>query len=114
MSNHLRVLGRDLRSPQHDTPIVLAEQSDPLRHPPHLKRVRSHHVVGDVLLHISVHPLDDRDDGDEKGDADDDPEQREKRAEFVRSNLPECREKNVCEKHGCVERCALRAKKEAR
>ncbi len=65
----------------------------------HLKRVRADQRVGDVLLDVRVHPLDDGDDGDEKRHAHDDAEQREERAKLVRSDLGERGEEDVGESH---------------
>ena len=69
------------------------------RRPPHLEGVRADHRAGDVLAHVRVHPLDDRDDRHEERDGDDDAEQGEERAKLVRSDLTERDGENVGESH---------------
>ena len=90
---------RDLGTPLHAQPIGVLDQAEVDRQATHLERVRADQRIGDVLLDVGVHPLDDGDHRHQKGHAHDDAEQREERAKLVRSNLGERGRENVGESH---------------
>jgi hypothetical protein len=94
-----RIGGGDPRPALDAAHLVVVEGADLDRRTAHLEGVRADDRAGDVLLHVRVHPLDHRHDGDEERHRDDDPEQREERAKLVRPELPECSEDDVDETH---------------
>src|SRR6185503_1977269 len=98
-ANDLGVGVGDLGTALHPPPILVLDEREVDRRPPHLERVGAHHRVGDVLLHVGVHPLDDRNDRDQERDAHDDAEEREERAKLVRPDLRQRGEKDVSESH---------------
>jgi hypothetical protein len=53
---------------------------------PQLHGVEAVHLTGEILLHVIVHPRDQRDHGDEEGDADNGAEDGKKRAQLVRAD----------------------------
>ena len=98
-TNRVGVGGADARTALHALHRLVVEQPDLDGRAPHLERVRADHRAGDVLLHVRVHPLDDRHDGDEERDGDDDAEQREERAQLVGADLAKCDAQQIGQAH---------------
>ncbi len=63
------------------------------------ERIDPEERAREVLANVRVHPLDERDHGDQERDADADPEQREERLQLLRPNLLERESDALPESH---------------
>ena len=100
ITNGLGVAFIHARTALQQAELVVGEQAKADRQPPDLKRVHADHGIGDVLLHVRVHPLDDRHDRHEKAHRHHDAQQGERRSHGVHTKLQERQADDVGEAHG--------------
>ena len=87
---HERHVGReDARAPLPLEPLRARDVVAEPRIAPEREGVGAEETAGEVVLHVSAHPLDDRDDGDQEHHADHDAEQREEALELLDADLGE-------------------------
>src|SRR5687768_10168844 len=79
--------------------LLIVEEPELNRGATHLKCVLTDERARQILAHVRIHSLDDRDYGDEKRHRNDDSKKCEERADLVRSNLTECSGEDVSEIH---------------
>src|SRR5882762_3539766 len=94
------VLRRDDRPALNLFPRLVVDESYLNRIAADLERIDADDRAGQPLADVRVHPLDDRDDRDQKGDGDDDAEQRKEGSESVAPDRLEREAECFVQRHG--------------